>query len=50
MLEACIDPMNPESGKPVPLQHTATGGGWGSYVPIRGAISLVEVWAADVVN
>lgn len=36
--------------KPIPLQHTATGGGWGGYVSIRETIALIEVGTAHIVN
>lgn len=36
--------------KLIPLQHSAAGGGWGGYVSIRGAVALVEVGTADIVN
>lgn len=39
-----------KSGRPIPLQHTATGGGWGGYVSIRGTIALIEVRTANIVN
>lgn len=45
----CVD-LELSSGKTIPLEYTATGGGWGGDVSIRGAIALVEVGTADIVN
>lgn len=35
---------------PIPLQHSATSGGWGGYVSVRDTVALIEVGTANIVN